>query len=127
MSAEIRVEDGIVVVAFRGAVTKDDTVEARAESAKLVVDQSAPRFFVDLREATLEMSVADIFAVNSSHADALPAGTRHAVVITPEMKSVGPEDVRFAETVAYNRGTELRIFADADEARRWLREGGADT
>jgi hypothetical protein len=31
-----------------------------------------------------------------------------------------PEGARFAETVALNRGVNVRLFAGVEEARRWL-------
>ena len=33
-----------------------------------------------------------------------------------------PERMRFAETVAINRGVNVRLFRDVDEAKRWLLE-----
>lgn len=36
-----------------------------------------------------------------------------------------PEKVKFAETVARNRGVNVRLFRDLNEAKRWLTEGTA--
>ena len=47
-----------------------------------------------------------------------PVVTRIAYVDTN--KEHKPGRMEFAETVAFNRGVNVRVFSDVDEARRWL-------
>ena len=38
-----------------------------------------------------------------------------------------PDKMKFAETVAQNRGVNVRLFRDGDAARQWLSEDSKGT
>jgi hypothetical protein len=99
-------------------------------------EQNAHRFLVDVHEAwvrrnssavLLEMnldgpslSVLSIFNIISERAPYAFGLKRIAYV--DRGRGHDPEQARFAETVARNRGVNVRLFWSVDEAEDWLRE-----
>lgn len=124
MSTTIRIseKDQCVEVIHRGSLTVKELEDTRTEVAKLLVESGLTRLLVNSQNADVAtLSMADIFNFNATHASALSAIPllRFALVIaTPRFKQP-----LFSETVARNRGVNLRVFLDPNEARQWLAEG----
>jgi stage II sporulation SpoAA-like protein len=118
-SATVSRGDGWVEIRHRGALTSQELYEARRKSLELLQQESLTRILVDTREADASnLSFSDRFEFHATHRTEFSAvpHVRIAVVVVPQRL---PE-ANFAETVARNRGTHYRMFADWDEARAWL-------
>jgi hypothetical protein len=126
MSAELHVKEGILTVVFSGTVTKEDTFAARSRASVITKESGICLILVDLRNAEVQMSTMDIFAVNASHAEVLPGPMRHAILRAPDLPLREAEDAEFAETVAFNNGVDVRFFTEHAEAIQWLRQAEPD-
>lgn len=121
MSVELQVDDGIVVLAFRGSVTTTDALHAQSEAAAMLREKGILLLLVDVTEVKCEVSYADMFRVNASHSQIFPPATRHAVVYDRNRSTREQEDMHFAENVAVNRGAIMQYFDDFAKAREWLK------
>ena len=75
------------------------------------------RALVDERELCYHLSTIDSFESGSFVAEMAPLGLKIAVTCNLE----GKADTEFWETVAVNRGAEIKIFDDIESAEEWLR------
>ena len=75
------------------------------------------RALVDERELRYRLSTIDSFESGSFVAEMAPLGAKIAVTCNLE----GKADTRFWETVAVNRGAEVKIFDDIESAEEWIR------
>ena len=125
MSVSVRVEpsDRLVCFTLEGAVSIQQLRDAQESLRR--DPQFRPEFDVlfDLRSATSgDIRSADVDALFSS--SPFPASTRRAFVTSPGV-SFGMG--RVAGSLADMRGQSLRLFANLDLARRWLRDGETRT
>ena len=109
-------------VCHRGALTFEEILSARTEAAELMRQEPVTRILVDAREADITaLSTVEAFQFNTTFADAFNDVWRLRIsVIVPRTQH---GDWSFFETVARNRGTDLRTFADAAQAHEWLSTG----
>lgn len=107
-------------------VTGIRTREAVAAMAKDIIDacvqHQTSKVLVDVRELTGRLSTLNAYEVPSVEFPKLkrPGLLKKAVIVDVEEFK---DSFRFFETVARNRGFNLRIFGDIDKAIKWLREG----
>ncbi len=118
MGFQTDVRDGIVFLVVEGEWTLEMARQAQTELAGLIEKHGIYDLLVDLRAADSNPTTLQVFKVTASHADVFPSQTRHAVVLP----GIDPEMRQFAETVAFNRGVQQKIFAAVDEALAWLAE-----
>ena len=115
-----------IEVELRGDVDLSIAEEVRAEAIKLVKKHNCLSLLADLRKCTPGMSIFDIleqpqkFAEKAVEKDLHPHRFKRALVLGQET-----ETPKFYETVALNRGHNVRLFCDLEGARRWLSEGGS--
>ncbi|MHC4624374.1 MAG: hypothetical protein ACYS4W_10795 [Planctomycetota bacterium] len=75
------------------------------------------RFLNDMREAQLDLSTIEIYEIPGFlDAAGLDRTSKRALVVSRQ-----PEDYRFFENVSINRGYNVKVFEDMDEAMNWLR------
>lgn len=77
--------------------------------------QSAVLLEMDLSGPSLES--ASIFRVIAQRS---ADGAKLRKIAYVDKSERGPEKVKFAETVAINRGVNVRLFPDVESATRWL-------
>jgi hypothetical protein len=87
--------------------------EVHAACVKL--DRSAVLLEMDLSGPSL-----DVGAIFSVIAQRSPEGAKLHKIAYVEDSMADPARARFAETVALNRGVNVRLFGDLDAARQWL-------
>ena len=113
-----------VEITFRGVLDMSTVEKSRSEVAKLVKQHHCFSVLADLRECTSSLSTFDIFEQPQRTSEKLAAEGfqtyqfKRALVVEHEVKNAS-----FFETVAINRGHNVRLFHDLEEARRWLSEG----
>lgn len=118
-SIDVRPDGQYLEVVHRGVLTRDELEAARTEATRLLREHGLLRLMVDGRAADITgLSDVDMFEFAAAHSSALPAVDRlRMALVVPRAHA---EVARFAETVAQNRGVNLRIFFDAGSARDWL-------
>jgi hypothetical protein len=116
--ASFRTEKGILFVTITGHRTLHPVLAALADSVEITKERGIRRVLVDIRNAGLHVSTNDIFQFASSLVDVCSRDTRPAIVFSPE--TYAPEDARFTENVAVNRGVLLKTFTELSDARDWL-------
>ncbi len=113
-------EEGIVETVHSGAVTPAEQRKAWEETGSVAGEHGCRRFLIDLRAQGPAASPVDMVEAAALLA-ALPPGTieRQALLLPPRER--GASDVEFFETACRNRGLNVRVFSDRDEALEWLR------
>ena len=79
---------------------------------------------LELNLAGPSLDSSSIFEVVSKRAAVAAKLRKIAYVDTSERD---PDKMKFAETVALNRGVNVRLFRDVDAARQWLSEDSKGT
>ena len=112
-------QDGEYVrTTMTGVLTKEDHLNARAESGGVLQGRGWNRLLVDVTQGDPKMSVVDDFEFTGDHTQRLPVGIRIAVV----HRAGEEEHFRFIENVARNRGVDMRMFTAGEAATEWLLE-----
>ena len=108
---------GIIEVRSYGEVSEQDLARSREQVSDIMREQGIMKVLVDAREETSLPSTFPLFLFGSSFAqsDILRSMTLAAVVSEMTKKHLA-----FIETVARNRGVEIRIFDSMDAALAWL-------
>jgi hypothetical protein len=106
-------------------------LHARATGAH--TSQNAARFMREVHQACVERKIDSVLIEMAMTGPSLPPAEIFAVVADRSFEGsrmrrvayVDPTDrdptrMKFAETVAVNRGVNVRLFRDVEEAHRWL-------
>jgi hypothetical protein len=105
-------------------VTNKDLLKHEAQCIALAKENESTRILSDARQATLEMSVVDLYGLPEFYGDqGLQRSVRIAVL--PPTSEAGKDLVDFYETVSLNRGWTVGIFEERQEALDWLFNDGA--
>ncbi len=97
-----------------GAGTIEDWLSSKEQVVRLYVQHGARQLLVDVRDQDSAPSTLDIFEFGEDW----PAGIRTAILVGDQTR----EDQQFLETVAFNRGKQMRVFDSEEDALNWLRE-----
>jgi hypothetical protein len=118
-TVSFRKDIGVIQVVSSDRVTGTD-VKATLEAIEAISERHGiRRILVDARKMTEKPSTLGMFEALSGMAEyGIAAKLRFAVVIGEDDDGV----LKFGEDVAQNRGVDLRLFEDRDEAMSWLRE-----
>jgi hypothetical protein len=112
---------GEYVLVRHAGTTRDELVEARSSAKKILNEQRWNRLLIDMRGVEGRVSVTDAYYSMEAIAREL-SYARIGLVFPPEREEEG----RFAETVATNRGVQLKAFTDYEQAVGWLTEKQPD-
>jgi len=114
-------ETHVVETKAHGNLTLDEAKELIFDIGQVCVEKNCFLCLSDYREATLNLSTLDIYSIPQLLSDilasmGLPANkVKRAVVVAKDIK-----DFEFFETVTINRGQNIKLFQDIDEAKKWL-------
>lgn len=110
----------IVLAVFIGRMSPAEVREAALASLALGKEHGISRYLGDCRALPVETgAVLDIYELVELYASmGLDRRIREALVIAGPARP--REDLDFYETVARNRGFNVRIFDDMEAARAWL-------
>lgn len=84
-------------------------------------EQKVRRVLIDVRELKERMKMGEIYEISDKYFPKIrdrSVITHSAIVDLKEFE----HEYKFFETVAMNRGFNLRLFSDPDEAVEWLRK-----
>jgi len=110
-----------VNVALTGDVTRNDLENARNRTSLTLMVSNCRRILVDATCGNLKLSDLENYEFTSEHGSHFPRGVRIALVVRSDQL----ENLRFAETVAQNRGVRMVLFLDRIQALNWLLEGSS--
>ena len=97
---------------FDHGATVKDWVEARAIFLQFAVETGIRRALVDVRKQKVAGPMLELFEFGHN----IPSGMAFAVLSDPQS-----DDHKFVETVALNRGKNVRLFfGSEEEAIEWL-------
>ena len=111
----------IIECRYVGQVTDDDFKEATAKAIALAKANNTKRFLVDDSEWEGGASVLGLFELPEIHKELEADRTsRAALVLPPPSSTAEVRDAQFYETVCRNRGWNVRVFSELEEAIDWL-------
>ncbi|MCX6640784.1 MAG: hypothetical protein NTW14_09930 [bacterium] len=111
------VEDlGVVLARTEGKYDAKIGIEMLKEVNPLLREHSTNRLLIDLRLAELQFSVADLFNRPDEYLELGLDRRLRTGLIFRELN----ENRRFLETVCVNRGYNLKVFEDYDQAVQWV-------
>ena len=108
----------MVVVTLIGVIDEATMNATAAEARRIAFEHSCFKMLGDLRQAVSAVSTIAIFGRAQQSRESFGSQapqTKRAIVIADHS-----EDALFYETVSVNRGQNVRLFHDIDEAKRWL-------
>ena len=112
-------EAGVVEMVLRDTLTPAELEAAMTEAGTVGAENLGNRFLVDSRDMPAGGSAFDVLALAELLA-ALPPGVieREAVLLSAD--AAAADRMEFFETACRNRGLDVRVFQDRDEALGWL-------
>lgn len=103
---------GIIEVRAYGEITIEQLEQTQDTIMRMIREHKVNRILVDAREVEKMPEVGGLYFF----AGDLPPGDRAALLVS---KST-PDETAFLESVAQNRGIQLKLFDNRDDALRWL-------
>lgn len=112
-----QVEAGVLIVRATGFDESAAEVEAYGFSVIAACkEHGVTRALCDERDLEYRLGTLDTYAAAVALSEMVPKVARVAIVCSPLFLS----DAQFFETVAVNRGVQVRAFAGLVEARAWI-------
>ena len=110
-------EHGVILVDSSHQVGEDDLRRSLESVLQIAHHQGLNKVMVD---ATGQTSLPSIMALYgfASELSSRARNLKHAIVVSEQ----SPEDIRFIETAAHNRGVTIQIFSSQDDALSWLNQ-----
>jgi hypothetical protein len=109
---------GVLVLEFEGEISRMDSVKATREVLARLDSGRPDGVLVDARRAVCALGVGDLYAIPAmwEHA-AVHRGSALAMAVDGTTAAV--RDLEFFENICRNRGWNVRVFGDYDEALAW--------
>ena len=86
------------------------------EVEKIVEARDCLKFLNDCRESVVPESIIDIFDIPRLVGEGGLRGNCKCAIVVKDIR----DQWEFLETISNNRGQQIRIFTDFDEAEAWL-------
>jgi hypothetical protein len=114
-------DSGLVIIRYAGVIGLDDVRKGSREAVKLMAANNAMLAIVDTRDIDFRLSTLEIFDLPTTlSAIIAESGLELRKIRRALLVSTINEDFHFVETVALNRGYQVKLFEDEIEARQWL-------
>ncbi len=111
-------EDHLHVIHKYATLDINLALEIMKEVAKLCKKHNLDKVLIDAQDYVREGDTLDFYKFSTSLEK---MGLRHTkIAVVPNEKDKINRDTSFMETVAHNRGSQFRFFANKDEALAWL-------
>jgi hypothetical protein len=112
-------EAGVVEMVFHGAPAPEEIDDAMTRAGAIGAENLTNRFLVDSRDMPAGGSAFDVLALAELMAS-LPPGIIEREAILLSADAAAAEEMEFFETACRNRGLDVRVFRERDEALAWL-------
>jgi hypothetical protein len=110
---------GVVEMIYDGAQSPAENDDAITRAGTLGAEMLVNRFLVDARKIEAAGSTFDVFALAEFLSSVPPGIIEREAILIPE-EAAAADEMEFFETAARNRGLNVRLFHDRDEALAWL-------
>lgn len=123
---EMLEEDGYVVAALGGIRTPETLITVAARTTAFCNERQIKRVLIDIRRMSGGLDTLETYEVAGHEIprqESVRRALRAAILDRPE----NIERIRFFETVAVNRGLNVKVFADEDLAVEWLLTDAGNT
>ena len=112
-------DNNCVVLTFENTVTIENIKEAAPRVARMCEENSCEYLLNDMSAATIDVSFMELYTSPKIMDKSRMSPTiKRALVVPP-----GFDEAGFLETVTRNKGHNLMVFQDIEEAKRWLCSG----
>ncbi len=115
---ELKVEKDILLVTAKG---RDDDLKQVQEYGLAVLAEAkvnnSNKIICDETELEYSLSTLNTFNLAESLSKVIPYAVKVAIVCNPYQFT----DASFWETVAVNRGAQVRVFKDMVSAEKWIK------
>lgn len=109
-----------IEVTYSGTVTDIEYKSAILEFVKFNSEKKCLLVLTDLREMTVTPSILNVYdSINMFEKMGIDSRTSEALIL-PENKFV-EKNIRFYENACQNRGYNVRIFYNREDALTWLK------
>lgn len=111
----------VILITLKGSIDREAINKSRFEAVRLAKEHNCFTVLADLREATSAISFLDIYDLPRTTSEVLSASGiqahqfKRAIVVALDL-----DNASFFETVSQNRGHNVRLFRDMEEAKKWL-------
>jgi len=117
-------EENMVIAKVMGKVGLPDLLECLANIIRVAKQENCIYILTDLHEATLEVSVSQIFSLS----DTIGWMAKEQGMAVHAFKRVfiaakGQDILELYENASLNRNHNTKLFYDIEEAKNWLKEG----
>ena len=117
-------EENMVIAKVMGKVGLPDLLECLTNILRVAKQENCIYILTDLHEATLEVSVSQIFSLS----DTIGGMAKEQGMAVHAFKRVfiaakGQDILELYENASVNRKHNTKLFHDIEEAKSWLREG----
>jgi hypothetical protein len=109
-------DENYVYVTLTGEATVEDFENARAETQVLLSANDCMKVLVGAKREAPEEPFVDDFDFTSQLGSFFPRRTRIALVVPDDQM----EYMQFVKNVAQNRGVNMVLFSDKEQALVWL-------
>jgi len=107
---------GVLVFRFEGVAAAEDVEPFIQEAVRLAGEHQCRRILSDFRGAKLALSTSEIFRLTERfQASGIDETWKRAILVDTQTSNYG-----FQERVARERGHQVRVFTDHDDALNWL-------
>ena len=119
MPESVRIDDEnrVILIDSSLEVREDDIRQSLDSVLQIAHHQGISKVMVDATRQTLLPSVIALYDI-AAELSTKARGLRHAIVVAEQ----SPEDLRFIENAAHNRGAIIQIFTSRDDALAWLNQ-----
>lgn len=105
-----------LLIHIQGTMEASELPGLASDLVALTERHKCERLLNDIREVELRLSTLDIYDIPELAIESgLSPRVRRALLVTSDQK-----ESAFFETVSMNRGQNVRVFTDFDEAMSWL-------
>lgn len=112
----------IVEAKYVGHVTGDEYKKDATVAFDLAKTNNTNLFLIDDSELMDAGSVLDLYDLPALYEELGFKRSSKAALVLPIKSAAAAEDVRFYETVCINRGWQVQVFTERQEAVEWLRQ-----
>lgn len=109
-------ENDCIILRVEGKVTLDRIRRIAPEVARICEETGCSRLLNDMSETEIDIPVPELFKSPKIMEESnVPRVLKRALVVPSSFGELG-----FLENVSRNRGHNLMVFRDIEEARKWL-------
>ncbi len=121
MSYEIRFmeENEVVVIENKGELTYDELVKQTQEAIKLGQGKNSRLFLTNFSNVKVQAQTMELFDFPKIYEQLGMTRTSRIAVVVSEIE-LKTEELYFYETICLNRGWNIKIFLQRDQALDWL-------